>query len=202
MNASGSGTKVIQGSGTINIAATSGVGWNATGGGLSLFLAAATIKLTGAVSANTTFSGSGLTYGNFWWSNTASTGTLIITGANTFADFKVDGTTARTVQFPSSTTTIVNTFTQSNVTPGVQTTINSSSAGTRATLQSRGPAESLYWLSIKDINALGGAGWYAGDRSTNTSNNYGWQYYRPGTSFTVQRQHHSANDNVQTAMAA
>ncbi len=185
--------RTLRAGGIWDISTTSATRWSVTS---SLTLTARSswqIKFTGTVTTNITFAGAGLTYANFYWSNTASTGTLIVTGANTFADFKVDGTTARIVQFPASTVTTLNTLTQSNPTLGQLTTLNSSTPGTRATLQSMGPRNSLSLLSITDINALGGAGWFAGNRSTNGSNNYGWQFRRPAHPSNWRK--HSANDN-------
>jgi hypothetical protein len=38
---------------------------------------------------------------------------------------------------------------------------------------------SVGFLSIRDSNATGGAGWYAGTTSTNVSNNLGWIFTAP-----------------------
>ena len=40
---------------------------------------------------------------------------------------------------------------------------------------------SVGYLSIRDSNATGGAGWYAGTTSTNVSNNLGWIFTAPPT---------------------
>jgi hypothetical protein len=69
-----------------------------------------TIKFTDASSSSKTFSGGSLTYNNLWLSG-AGTGTFIITGSNTFNDFKCD-TPPHTIQFQAgSITQTLNTFT-------------------------------------------------------------------------------------------
>jgi hypothetical protein len=55
-------------------------------------------------------------------------------------------------------------------------TINSSSAGTQATLSKSGGTVSVGYLSIRDSNATGDATWNAGATSTNVSNNTGWLF--------------------------
>lgn len=204
VSTSGTRTLTLDNS-TINITGTSGTLWNVTTGGTLTFTATgSTINFNGSGAASRTFAGAGLTYGNFWWLNTASTGTLIITGANQFRNFTVDGTTARTVQFPASTVNIIGNFLQTNAgTAGNKVTINSSSGGTKATLRSAGPLQSLDYVAIQDILATGGAGWFAGTHSTNTSGNAGIQFTAPGIVPMLMRQHRSSNDNWPlTRMAA
>jgi hypothetical protein len=79
-----------------------------------------------------------------------------------------------TITFPASTTTTVSNF-NVNGTAGNLVTLNSSSAGTRATLNRiGGGAVSVNYLSIRDSNATPSLTWYAGTTSTNVSNNIGW----------------------------
>lgn len=175
--------------------------WNVSAS-LTVISMPSLIQYTGATTVTTTFGGGGFTYNNFYWASTSATGILTITGANTFADFKIDGTTARTVTFPASTVTTINTLTQSNATAGVLTTINSSTGGTQATLQSRGPRQSLHFLSVIDIKAVGGAGWFAGNSSTNGGNNYGFQFRAPAPVSSLIRRHRASNDNLALEMVA
>lgn len=170
------GTVSGSASSTVEIANTSGNSWNCTSILATVSNFYGLIKLTGNVAGSITFAGSGKTYpGNLWWSSTNSTGTMVITGANTFADFKIDGTTARTVTLPASTTTTVSTFTKSNDTAGQLTSLISSSGGTPATLAKASGTTILNYMSIKDITATGG-NWYA-CYSTDGLGNTGWNIY-------------------------
>jgi hypothetical protein len=93
----GSGTWTITGSGNV---------WNlATITGLTFNKNTANIKFTDTTNTASTFAGGGLTYNNVWFSRGASTATNTITGANTYADFKDDGSEAHTIVFPNATST-------------------------------------------------------------------------------------------------
>jgi hypothetical protein len=72
-----------------------------------------TIKLTDSSSSGKTFAGGGQTYGNIWLAGGAGTGSFTITGSNTFADFKDDGSVAHSILFTAGITTTVTTFTVS-----------------------------------------------------------------------------------------
>lgn len=169
----GTGTTVNMGTGTWYMSRTISM-W-VTAASATLNAQSSTIQLTGANVTTATFGGGGYTYNNLHWSSTTSTGALIITGANTFADFKIDGTTARTVTFPSSTTTTMGSFTRSNQGTAVLT-INSSTPATAATLSDASGANQLEYLSIRDSTATGGATWDACN-STSVSGNTGWNIY-------------------------
>src|SRR3989344_3393808 len=67
-----------------------------------------TIKLTGALTAARSFIGGGLTFNNFW-NATAEAFAIVITGSNTFNDFKIDA--GRIQHFTAGTTQTVTTFT-------------------------------------------------------------------------------------------
>jgi len=58
-----------------------------------------TIKLTNSSATGKTFDGRGGTYNNFWFAPGSGTGSLTISGSNTFADFKDDGTAAHSILF-------------------------------------------------------------------------------------------------------
>ena len=116
-----------------------------------------------------TFVGGG---GNYSVLNQGGAGILSITGTNTF-DNITNSVQPATVTFPSSITTTVRTFGLSGV-AGSLLTINSSSAGTAATLSKSSGIVYGNYLSIQDSTATGGATWYAGPTSTSVSNNTGW----------------------------
>ena len=146
-----------------------------------------TINFTGAVSGSVFFDGNGKTYGTLNWSSTASTGTLIITGANTFAALQSDNTTARTIQFPHGVTqTIAPGGWQIKGKSGAVISITSDSPGNAATLSCSSGIIVCDYLSIKDSAAIGGAAWYAGANSTSVSGNSGWIFSAaPSGAFTV-----------------
>jgi len=160
--------------------------WTAVASNLTLTASGSTIKLTST--ASPTFTGGGLAYNNLYWSSTTSTGTIIITGANTFASLQSDNSTARMWQFPASTVTNIapGGFRLAGK-PGVLMSLTSSTGGTPATLSSGGKVMTNF-LSIKDIAAAGSTKWCAGPASTNVSGNTGWIFgstgcgavYRPG----------------------
>jgi hypothetical protein len=165
---------LTMGSGTWNLNATVGTPWSYIAG--TLVPGTSTIKILGASgSANLTFGGGGKTYNNLWWSDTAATGTLIVTGANTFNDFKVDGTTGRTVQFPASTTNVFSTFTVSGSSASNKISLTSSTPGTPATLSKSSGLVFSRFLTVQDSTATGGATWVACS-STSVSGNSGWKF--------------------------
>ena len=164
----GSGTWTLSGTGTV---------WNmATTTGLTLNQNTSTIALTDTSSTAKTFAGGGLTYNNL--SITGSgTGAVIFTGANTFNTFIINA--PKTVTFPSSTTNTFTTFLAAGSGSLGSITINSSTAGTQATLsQSSGTVSSDY-LILQDSKANDGATWNAGSNSINLSDNSGWIFTAP-----------------------
>jgi hypothetical protein len=103
---------------------------------------------------------------------TLTSGTHEIAGATTFYDLTLSPN--NTITFPASTTqTISNTFSCTG-TAGNIITINSSSAGTQATLSKSSGTVDCDYLSLQDSNATGGATWNAGNNSTAVSNVTGW----------------------------
>jgi len=85
---------------------------------------------------------------------------------------------ATTITFQAGSTTTVNNFTIGSV-AGSLITINSSLAGTAATLSKSSGIVSVDYISIRDSNATGGATWYAGANSTDLGNNTGWIFTAP-----------------------
>lgn len=163
----GSGLWTLTGTGTVwNLSTTTNLTFNKE---------TANIKITDTSSSSVTFAGGGLTYNNVWFSRGSSTGTNIVTGADSIATLQDDGTGAHQITLPASTTITVTTFSVSG-NPGALISIRSSSAGVQSTLsQASGTVNSDY-LDIKDSNAIGGAVWNPGTHSVNSGNNTGWLF--------------------------
>jgi dihydrofolate reductase len=118
----------------------------------------------------------GKTYNNIWFAG-GGTGPVIIQGSNTFNDFKIDA--GKTVYFTDDTTQTVNTFT-ANGSAGNLITLNGSSTDGWNISAPSGTITSNY-LDLSYSNAIGGATWYAGSHSNNTTSNSGWIFSSPAT---------------------
>lgn len=128
------------------------------------------IRLTNNSSSTKTFAGGGLTYYDVW-NNTTGTGTLTVSGSNTFNTFKVDS--GRTQIFTAGTTQTIATLDASG------STIQSSSAGSPFTFSKTTGAITMQGGSLKDSTATGGASFKA-VLTTNVSGNSGWNFvYQP-----------------------
>jgi hypothetical protein len=164
---------ITMGSGTWSMTASSSGAWNcATSTNLTVNANTSTVTMTGASAK--TFAGGGRTYYNL---NQGGAGALTISGSNTFNNI-TNTTQPATVTFTAGTTQTVSSFGLTG-TAGNLITINSSSAGSQATLSKSSGTISVDYLSIQDSNATGGAAWYAGTNSTNVSNNTGWIFTAP-----------------------
>ncbi len=164
----GSGTTTVTGGGVNAFNMGAGTNVSVTGTG--------TISLTSASAQ--TFSGGGIqTYPTL---NQGGAGALTITGSNGFTDITntYSATGATTITFTAGTTQTVSNFTATG-TVGKVLTINSSSAGSAATLSKASGTVSVDYMSIRDSTATGGASWYAGANSTNVSGNTGWIFTAP-----------------------
>ena len=130
-----------------------------------------TILMTAATAK--TFAGGGRT---FWNLSNGGAGALTITGANTFNDLQ-NTVTPATFTLPASTTTTVSALSLQG-TSGNLVTLQSSSAGTRATLSKASGTVDVSYLSIKDSAATGGATWQAKPHNGNldAGNNTGWTF--------------------------
>ena len=162
--------------------------WIITGSSVSAWLTATSTNLTttfisGSKIAMTsasakTFASGGKSYPTLVQ---GGTGTLTISGGPTLYELNNLYSTRRrptTITFTSSTTTTVTNFDLQGAS-GSLVTINSSTAGTQATLSKSSGTVSCDYLSIRDSNATGGATWYAGANSVNVSNNTGWNFSSP-----------------------
>lgn len=136
-----------------------------------------TVSGTGTISMTSasakTFAGGGKSWPTL---NQGGAGTLTITGANTFTSI-TNTVQPATITFPASTTTTVGAFAVSG-TSGNLITINSSLAGTRATLSDASGVNSVSFCDIKDITATGGATWNAfyANGNVDSGNNLNWDF--------------------------
>jgi hypothetical protein len=165
----GSGTKTLTiGSGSWTI---QGASWNANTNVANLTVSASIGTINMASGSAKTFQGGAKTWPTL---NQGGAGALTIQQANTFANI-TNTVQPATITFPASTTTTVDAFSVSG-TSGNLITINSSSAGTRATLSDASGVNNVSFCSIKDINATGGASWNAfySNGNVDAGNNLNW----------------------------
>jgi hypothetical protein len=165
------GTKTLTlGNGTWTV---QGANWNANTNVANLTVSASTGTISMTSASAKAFAGGAKTWPNL---NQGGAGVLTIQQANTFANI-TNTVQPATITFPASTTTTVGAFSASG-TSGNLITINSSSAGTRATLSDTSGVNSVSFCSIKDINATGGAFWrsYTSSGNINSGNNLGWDF--------------------------
>ena len=130
-----------------------------------------TVSMNSAVAK--TFSGGGLTYGTLVQ---GGAGILTVAGSNAFADIS-NTVQPATVKLTVGTTQTVSAFSLSG-TSGNLITLNTTVAGTRATLSDASGIVSVSFVSIKDINATGGATWDAltANGNVDAGNNLGWNF--------------------------
>lgn len=179
--------------GSINIAnsilTSTGNGgfWNFSSTGSVTSSTNSTIKFTNTTNTAINFIGGGQAYNNVWFSRGASTGSITISGSNTFNDFKDDGTAAHSILFTTGTTQTFTTFTVSG-TVGNLITINSTTTGTHALVKSGGGVISSDYLNIQHSVATPGSTWYAGTNSTNNqataTAGSGWIFTAPPSANT------------------
>ena len=157
--------------------------WTITGSGATAWNCATSTNLTvtgtGVISMSSasakTFAGGNVTT----WPvlRNAGAGALTISGNNTFTTIE-NTVQPTTFTFTSGTTQTVTNF-NVNGSFGNLVTINSSSAGSQATLSKPSGTVVSNYVSIRDSNATGGAAWIA-NFSTNVSNNTGWGFIGSG----------------------
>ncbi len=172
---SGASTRVIlMGTGTWELTGTGTVWDTSTATGLTVTPSSSTIKITDSTNTAITFAGGGKTFANVYWNRGASTATNTVTGTNTFADFKDDGTGTHSIVFPNVTTT-VSSFSVSGTSGHLITLARTGGSGT-FTLSSNSGTISCDYLAISNSTATGGSAWYAGANSTDGGGNTGWVF--------------------------
>lgn len=165
--------------GTLTLGATTftvtGAGGAYNNNGAAINAGTSLLKLTNTSASGLIFRGGLRTYNNVWFAKGGGTGTITILDANTFNDFKDDGTAAHTISFPASATTTVTTFTVSGATAPTGIQLVSGTVGTRSIISSPSGTISGNYLYIQDVTATGGATWRVID-GEDLGNNSGWTF--------------------------
>ena len=172
----GAGTKTLTiGSGTWTIVG-SGTAWDANTNVTNLTVSASTGTISMTSASAKTFAGGAKTWPTL---NQGGSGALTIQQSNGFANI-TDTVQPATVTLTAGTTQTVDAFSLAG-TAGNLITLNSSSAGVQATLSDSSGVNSVSFVSIKDINATGGAIWDAPTTNGNVDagNNTGWNFGIP-----------------------
>ena len=148
----------------------SGISWS-TGAAVTITPGTSTIYMLSASAK--TFAGAGKTYYNL---NQGGSGTLTITGSNSFNDISAS-VAPSTVTITSGTTQTVSNFTLSG-SAGNQVTLNSSTPGSPHTLSDASGTVSVSYLTISDSTATGGATWqaYTSNGNIDGGGNSGWDF--------------------------
>jgi hypothetical protein len=108
--------------------------------------------------------------------NQGGAGALTIQQSNSFANI-TNTVQPATITLTAGTTQTVAAFGLSG-TAGNLITLNTSTSGTRATLIDTDGTNEISFVSIKDINATGGANWnaFVTDGNVDAGNNTGWDF--------------------------
>lgn len=170
----GAGTKTLTlGSGTWTVA---GATWDANTNVANLTVSASTGVISMTSASAKTFAGGAKTWPTL---NQGGAGALTVQQSNTFANI-TNTVQPATITLTSGTTQTVTSFTASG-TSGNLITLNSSSAGNRATLTDSGGVNSVSFMDIKDIAATGYGEWqaYTSNGNVNSGNNVGWVFDAP-----------------------
>lgn len=161
----GSSAVTLTGSGTV---------WNVDSV-LTVSSSTSTINLSSASAK--TFAGAGKVYYNLYQTGA---GALTITGSNTFNALAtpVTTTSATTVNLTAGTTTTVSDLSLFNGTLGRLLTLQSTVAGSAATISDASGTITVSYVSIRDSIATGGATFKAPLNlgNVNVSNNTGWDF--------------------------
>jgi hypothetical protein len=172
----GAGTKTLTiGSGTWTIAG-SGASWNSNTNSAGLTVSASTGTINMSSASAKTFAGGGFTWPTL---NQGGAGALTVQQSNTFANI-TDTVQPATITLTAGTNQTVSAFSLAG-TAGNLITLNTSSVGVQATLSDSSGVNSVSFVSIKDINATGGAIWDAPTTNGNVDagNNTGWNFGVP-----------------------
>ncbi len=170
----GAGTKTLTlGSGTWTVAG-SGTAWNANTNVANLTVSPSVGIISMTSASAKTFAGGAQTWPRL---NQGGAGALTIQQSNSFANI-TNSVQPATITLTAGTTQTVAAFGVSG-TAGNLITLNSSTAGTRATLSDSVGTVEVSNVSIQDINATGGATWNAFLKTGNVDagNNSGWDFF-------------------------
>lgn len=165
------GAKVLtMGSGTWTVA---GATWNTNADSVDVTVNAGTSTITMTSGSAKTFSGGGKTFNVL---NQGGAGNLTIAQSNTFANI-TNTIQPATVRLTAGTTQTVSALGLAG-TSGNLITLDTTVAGTRATIYKATGSISLSFVSIKDIAATGGANFnaFTSNGCVNGGNNSGWDF--------------------------
>nr|MBP6858178.1 hypothetical protein [Candidatus Paceibacterota bacterium] len=156
---------------------TVGGNWTNTG---SITPGTANVILTNSSGNGLTFAGGGAIYNNVWFNRGISTGSITISGNNTFNDFKDTGTEAHSILFTTGSTNNFSSWSVSG-SAGKLITINSTTTGTHNLVMSSSGSAISDYLNIQHSNATPSSRWFAGNNSVNnqlvTTAGSGWIFY-------------------------
>ena len=163
------------GSSTITLTGTGSNTFNPSSSGV-INAGTSTILLSDISATSKTFAGQGKTYNNLSISG-GGAGAVIITGANTFADFYMNPSVAgtKTIQFTAATTTTFGAAFNGFDNGTNVWTISSVTAATH-TLSKTSGAVCADYLNLTNSIATGGANFSAGANSTDNGGNSGWAF--------------------------
>lgn len=168
------GTKTLTlGNGTWTVTGN-GSAWNANTNVANLTVSPSSGVISMTSASAKTFAGGAKTWPTL---NQGGSGALTIEQSNSFANI-INSVQPATITLTAGTTQTVAAFGVSG-TAGNLITLNSRTAGTRATLSDSTGTVEVSYVSIKDISATGGANWNAFLKSGNVDagNNLGWDFF-------------------------
>lgn len=176
---SGSGTltrTLTMGNGTWEITSTGSGAWTlSTTTNLTFNSNSSTVRLSNTTGTSKTFAGGGQTYNNVEFSGQ----NITVSGNNTFSSMAINnGAYTTGLLLTAGSTQTITTSLTTNGSLGLLAKSSSTVNGTRATINASGAVGNICvdYVNIKDINATGGASFYAGLNSTNGGGNTGWSF--------------------------
>jgi hypothetical protein len=174
---------VNMGTSTINVSGTAPINVTNTAGGFVYNGLDATINILSGTGAKT-FAGANKSFGIVNYVVSGSTGSLTITGSNSFKQLNFrDANNARTLRFTAGTTTTITDAFNVRGTAGKLMTITSATAATH-TITDTSNSIDLDYVDLSYSTGVGVNGLYAGANSTNSGNNTNWYFnQRPSGSF-------------------
>jgi hypothetical protein len=159
---------ITMGSGLWTLSAT-GTVWNTvTTTGLTFNKDSANILLSDTSTSARTFSGGSLTFNKLTIGGATGISTTTIFSASTFSELASTKTVAHTISFNANP--IIGTWSVTG-TSGNVVTVNSSSVGTRRTINLTNATTGIDYLSVKDIGVSTINKFYVGANSTDSGNN-------------------------------
>ena len=145
--------------------------WTGIDATVTVIAGTSLIRILSASTNNATFTGGGKQYYDLFIAS-GGTGIIFINGTNSWNTITINA--PKSVRFQASNT---QTFTGTLVATGSAGNVidlRSTTAGTRATLSKASGIVSCDYLTLQDLNAVGGALWYAGANTPDPGSTSGW----------------------------